>query len=78
MEDESHNDTDMPSSAVVSDTLGVAVCETNRHAGHCVSHARKDSDHHRLVAATEEEDIWAWNDGKMWGDELSEVDEEEN
>ena len=64
--------------AIVSDALGVAVHEIDWHAGHCVSHTRKDSDHHGLVATTEEEDIWAWNDGEKWGDELPEVAKEEN
>ena len=26
-----------------------------------------------LVAATEEEDIWAWNNGEKWGNELPTV-----
>ena len=78
MEDENHDDVDMPSSAIVSDTLGVAVCEINWHAEHCVLHTRKDLDHHGLVATTEEENIWAWNDGEKWGDELPEVAKEEN
>jgi hypothetical protein len=34
-----------------------------------VSAARLDESG-SLVAATEEEDIWAWNNGEKWGDEL--------
>jgi len=26
-----------------------------------------------LIAATEEEDIWAWNNGEKWGNELPTV-----
>jgi hypothetical protein len=30
-----------------------------------------------LVAATEEEDIWVWNNGKKWGNELPTVPDDE-
>jgi hypothetical protein len=30
-----------------------------------------------LVAATKEEDIWVWNNGKKWGNELPNVPDDE-
>ena len=30
-----------------------------------------------LIAATEEEDIWAWNNGEKWGTELPTVPDDE-
>ena len=30
-----------------------------------------------LVTATEEEDIWVWNNGKKWGNELPNIPDNE-
>jgi len=75
MEDDCPDDSDIPSSLVIQEVLGITIStmedSVNTTKIH-VSAARLDESG-GLVAATEEEDIWAWNNGKKWGDELSTV-----
>ena len=79
MEDESFDDVDIPGSrAVIHDAFGVEVRELGQSADHLVLQARKDSTHKGLVAAMDEEDIWAWNNGEKWGDTLPEVGVDDN
>jgi hypothetical protein len=42
----------------------------------CVVQTHKDKEHSGLVAADDKEDVWAWNDGKKWGDELPVVEDD--
>ena len=72
------DDIDIPSSAVIHDILGVKVRELGQSTNHLVLWARKDSTHDDLVAATDEEDNWAWNDGEKWGDTLPEGGDDDN
>ena len=66
--DDSNDDTDVPSSAIIQDALGIAVSGADQ-ASDCVVQTRKDTEHGGLVAADEDEDVWAFNNGKKWGDE---------
>jgi hypothetical protein len=81
MEDDCPDDSDVPSSLVIQEVLGVTISESATEGGanmteiH-VSAARLD-ELGGLVAATEEEDIWAWNNGEKWGDELPTVPDNE-
>jgi hypothetical protein len=36
----------------------------------CVGSLKKDGENGGLVADNENEDVWAWNNGEKWGDEL--------
>ena len=74
--DDSNDDTDVPSSAIIQDTLGIAVSGADQ-ASDCVVQTRKDTKHGGLVAAAKDEDVWALNNGKKWGDEPP-VDEGDN
>jgi hypothetical protein len=81
MEDDCPDDSDVPSSLVIQEVLGVTISESATEGGanmteiH-VSVARLD-ELGGLIAATVEEDIWAWNNGKKWGDELPTVPDNE-
>jgi len=66
--DDSNDDTDVPSSAIIQDELGIAVFGADQ-ASDCVVRTRKDAEHGGLVAADEDEDVWAFNNGEKWGDE---------
>jgi hypothetical protein len=57
-------------SAVIHNQLGIIISEGDAQVSDCVVQTHKDREHGRLVAADDEEDVWAWNDGKKWGDEL--------
>ena len=74
--DDSNYDTDVPSSAIIQDTLGIAVSRADQ-ASDCVVQTRKDTEHGGLVAADENDDVWAFNNGKKWGEEPP-VDEGDN
>lgn len=76
-EDDSYDDTDVPSSAIIQDALGIAVTGADVQVTDCIVQARKDDETGGLVAADEEENVWAWNNGEKWGDELP-MDEDEN
>jgi len=62
--DDSNDDTDVPSSAIIQDALGIAVSGADQ-ASDCVVQMRKDAEHGGLVAANEDEDVWAFNNGEM-------------
>ena len=66
MVDDCHNDWDVPSSLVIQEVLGINISttedSTNMTAIH-ISVARLD-ELGGLVAATDEEDIWAWNNSE--------------
>ena len=74
--DDDNDDTDVPSSAIIQDALGIVVFGANQ-ASDCVVGTRKDARHGGLVAADEGEDVWAFNNGEKWGDEPP-VDEEDD
>jgi hypothetical protein len=68
-EDDCHDDSDVPSSAVIHDQLGISISDTTQ-ASNCVMQARKDGDHGGLVADDDEENVWTWDDsGEKWGDD---------
>ena len=79
MVDDCHDNSDILSSLVIQEVLGINISatedSTNMTAIH-VSAARLDESG-GLVTAIEEEDIWAWNNGKKWGNELSTVPDNE-
>jgi len=79
MEDDCPDDSDVPSSLVIQEVLGINISTTEGGANMSeihVSVARLDESG-GLVAATEEEDIWAWNNGEKWGNELPTVPDNE-
>lgn len=78
MEDDCPDDLDVPSSFVIQEALSVTTSTTKGSVNMTEIHisvARLDESG-GLVAATEE-DIWAWNNGEKWGDELSIVPDNE-
>lgn len=64
------DDVDVPSSSVIRDALGLTVSGSDSGTSGCVSQVRKDSEHRGLVAAGQEENVWAWNNGEKWGDDM--------
>ena len=66
--DDSNDDTDVPSSAIIQDALGIAVSGADQ-ASDCVVWTRKDAEHGGLVAAEKDEDVWAFNNGEKWSGE---------
>ena len=66
MEEESFDDIDVPSSAVIHDMLSVEVHKLNQSADHLVLQPWKDLTYNGPVAAMDdlEENIWAWNNGE--------------
>ena len=74
--EDSCDDTDVPSSLVVQDALGIEVPD-NVFEQMCVRQARKDDEHGGFVADGDEENIWAWNNGEKWGDNLPTNDGDE-
>ena len=66
--DDNNDDTDVSSSAIIQDALGIAVSRADQ-ASDCVIWTRKDAEHGGLVAADEDEDIWAFNNGEKWSGE---------
>lgn len=57
-EDDSYDDTDVPSSAIIEDALGIAVTGADVQVTDCIVQARKDDETGGLVAA-DEENVWA-------------------
>ena len=76
MEGDCCDDSDVPSHLVVQEALGLAISVDQGEAAHCVSQVRQDEDGN-LVADSEMENVWAYNDGELWGDKAPEVDDEE-
>lgn len=71
MDEESINDSDIPSGAIVSAELGRPVTDLPEGNTMCVSQWEKDNDSGGWVANADHEEIWAWNDkGEQWGDKL--------
>jgi hypothetical protein len=71
---DSYDDTDVPSSVVIRDMLGVEVSGGDVFEQTCVRQVQKDDERGGLIADDDKENIWAWNNGKKWGDELSNND----
>lgn len=72
------NDSDIPSRLIIQQALGITISEMEGSANmseYHISVARLD-DSGGLVAAMEE-DMWAWNHGKRWGDEPPTVQDDE-
>ena len=74
--DDSNDDTDVPSSAIIQDALGIAVSGEDQ-VSDCVVQTRKDAEHGGFVAANKDEDAWAFNNSEKWSDELP-VDERDD
>jgi hypothetical protein len=47
--------------------LCLVVPEANSNGPYCVTQVSRQGG--VLVAGGDEEDVWAWNDGKKWGNE---------
>jgi len=60
----------VPSSAVIQDALNTVVPGADHDAAHFFSQVRRDPEWGGLVAADKNEDVWAWNNGEKWGDNL--------
>ena len=82
MDGDCNDDVDISSSDVIHDALGFRVLksdsdpDTSGCVGY-VSQVQRDSEHGGLVAAGEEENVWAWNNGEKWGDELPTEEEDD-
>ena len=70
---DSNDDTDVPSSAIIQDALGIVVSGADQSSD-CIVRTRKDAEHGGFIAADEGENVWAFDDGEKWGDDLP-VDE---
>jgi hypothetical protein len=75
-DDDCNDNTDVPLSAVIHDQLGIIISEGDAQVSDCVVQTHKDREHGGLVAADDEEDVWAWNDGEKWEDELPVVEDD--
>lgn len=75
--EEDCDDTDVPSNAVIQDVLGITVSNADLNVSNCVAHTQSTSDHRGLVAMGEEEDIWTWNNGLKWGDDLPTTEDDD-
>jgi hypothetical protein len=75
--EDSHDDTDVPSSAVIEDALGYSSCRSRQSSIQLHCTARKDSEHGGLVAADESENVWAFNNGEKWGEEPPMVEDDD-
>jgi hypothetical protein len=60
------DDADVASSAVIKDALDLVAPDGSSEGSVCVTRAPSGG----LTAAGEGEDVWAWNNGEKWGDEL--------
>jgi hypothetical protein len=69
-DDDCNDNTDVLSSAIIHDQLGIIISKGDAQVSDCVVQTHKDREHGGLVAADNKEDVWAWNDGEKWGDEL--------
>ena len=79
MVDDCHDDSDISSSLIIQEMLGINISATEDSTNMTTIHvsvARLDESG-GLVAATEDEDIWAWNNGQKWGNELPTVPDNE-
>ena len=65
-ENDCHDDTDVPSSAVIRDQLGITITDATAHdqVSDCVVQVCKKMEHGGLVADGEIEDMWAWKNGE--------------
>ena len=82
MDGDCNDDMDISSSDVIHNALGFRVSEsesdpdTSRCVGY-VSQVQRDHEHRALMAVGEEENVWAWNNGEKWGDELPTEEEDD-
>ena len=77
MDEDSPDDSDIPSAMVIHEALGVMVLDTQGMAlSHCVSQAQRDQNG-GLVADTMEEDVWAYNNGELWGNDPPQLQDNE-
>ena len=79
MDDNCPNDSDVLSSLIIQEVLGVNISTTKGDVNMSEIHfsAARLNESGGLVTATEEEDIWAWNNGEKWGNELPSVPDNE-
>ena len=72
-EEDSIDDSDIPSSVVIADSLGRSPSDMVQHDNQCIGQWEKDGESGKWVDnANEHEDIWPWNNaGERWGDKLS-------
>lgn len=76
MEGDCCDDSDVPSHLVVQEALGLTISADLEGAACCVLQVRRDEDGN-LVADSEVENVWAYNNGELWGDKAPELDDEE-
>ena len=77
MDEDSPDDSDIPSAMVIHEALGVMVLDTQGMAlSHCVLQAQRDQNG-GLVADTMEEDVWAYNNGELWGNDPPQLQDNE-
>ena len=75
MVDDCHDNSDILSSLIIQEVLGINIFATEDSTNMTAIHvsATRLNESVGLVTAIEEEDIWAWNNGKRWGNELPTV-----
>ena len=76
MEGDCCDDSDVPSHLVIQEALGLTVSANPEEAARCVLQVRQDEDGN-LVAGSESENIWAYNNRELWGDKAPELDDAE-
>ena len=78
MEGDCCDNSNVPSHLVIQEALGLAVSADpdSEEAAHCVLQVRQDEDRN-LVAGNESENVWAYNNGELWGDKAPELDDAE-
>ena len=74
MEGDCCDDSDIPTHLVIQETLGLTVSADLGAApmDHCVLQVGQDEDGN-LVASNESENVWAYNNGELWGDKAPEM-----
>ena len=71
MEEDSIDDSDIPSSVVVAESLSRLTLDMVQSDNQCVSQWEKDGESGGWVANDDQKDILAWNNaGERWGDDL--------
>ncbi|KAG1802170.1 uncharacterized protein HD556DRAFT_1304341 [Suillus plorans] len=77
VEEMREDDSNVPLSAVINDALGISIDKAyNLNLGYVVSEVKQAADQ-TLMAAGDAEDVWAWNNGELWGKKLPTVSADE-
>jgi hypothetical protein len=73
MDGDCYDDADIPSRMVIQHSFGLDISGTGDDAPNCVTHTKTNPENGGLTADGVYEDVWAWNMGEKWGDELPET-----